>query len=174
MFFVGLGFGFLVFHSSTAPKAVMPGAQVQNDTFNFTGGVNVGSTNQFAVSSAGAVSSSAAFTTSGALSAATYLTATNNTTSSSSPIAAGSAAAGHMIIAAAATTGNASTTAVTANSEIFYTVEQVTPIAGTTCNTTIPTSTPVTAVQTVGSGFQVKVTTAPVTNPLCLSWHVIN
>jgi len=143
------------------------GAVVHNVQEQFSAGAKFGRTDQLTISNAGALS------TTGALSAATYSTA-GNTTSSSSPAALGSSSAGHIVIAAGGTTGNASTTAVTANSQIFYTVEHVTPIAGTTCNTTIPTSTPVTSVLTTGNGFQVKVVNAPITNPLCVAFRILN
>jgi len=143
------------------------GAVVHNVQEQFSAGAKFGRTDQLTISNTGAITSSVG------VSAATYSTA-GNTTSSSSPAALGSSSAGHIVIAAGGTTGNASTTAVTANSQIFYTVEQVTPIAGTTCNTTIPTSTLVTSVLVAGNGFQVKVGTSPVTNPLCVAFRILN
>lgn len=170
VFVVGLGFGYLVFHSPTTstktPTEKKAGAQVQNDTFNFTGGLNAGSTNQYAIDGSGNV------TTSGSISAATFKSATVGS-SSSSPAALGSAASGHFVLAAAATTANASTTAVTANSDIQVQQELVTPIAGTTCNTAIASGTVVSLI-TASNGFQIKTQIAPTTNPFCYSYSINN
>ena len=51
---VGILIGALVFHGS----ATKLGTQVQNETFNFTGGINVGTTNQFAVDGSGNLTAS--------------------------------------------------------------------------------------------------------------------
>lgn len=152
----------------------MAGAQVQNDTFNFTGGFNAGSTNQFSVSSTGALTTSGGITNTGNESAATYSTATIGA-SSSSPAALGSAAAGHFVVAAGATTANASTTAITANSSVSVNLEKETPIAGTTCNSTVnSSSSPVQVNKIAGNGFIITIPSAPVTNPFCYNYRITN
>ena len=134
-------------------------------------------TNGAITTGTGLLTTGGALTVTSTTTSATYATASVGS-SSSSPAALSSASAGHIVIAAGQTTVNASTTAVTANSSIFVTVEQVTPIAGTTCYTTfIPTSTPVVSGLTVSganSGFQVKVANAPTGTPLCLAFRILN
>lgn len=168
---VGLGLGFLVFHGATTktPGQGMAGAQVQNDTFNFTGGFNAGTANQLAVSSTGALSSTAA------ISAATFGSATIGS-SSSSPAALGSAAAGHFVLPTGGATVNASTTAVTVNSDVQIQQELTSPIAGTTCSSSIASGTAVTVLGGLGtnSGFKVTAQQAPVTNPFCFSYSINN
>ncbi len=173
---VGLGFLVFLFHKGATTKAPqgMAGAQVQNDTFNFTGGFNAGSANQFSVSSTGALTTSAGITNLGNTSAATWSTASVGS-SSSSPAALGSAASGHFVVAAGATTVGASTTAVTLNSDIQLTLEQTTPIAGTTCNSAVnASSTYAITSKVAGNGFNVTIASAPVTNPFCYSYSITN
>lgn len=66
---VGLGLGYLVFQqeATKAPSQDMAGAQVQNDTFNFTGGFTAGSSNQLTVDSSGNLTNSGTLVQSGAL-----------------------------------------------------------------------------------------------------------
>lgn len=156
------------------------GGTVENFPVLFYNGMYGGNSSQFAVSSAGAVTS-AGLTNTGALSATTAITAaTYNTatvgTSSSSPAALGSASAGHFIVAAAATTASASSTAVTANSTIKLQLEATTPIAGTTCNTTITTasSTAIITSKIASNGFTVTTAGAPTTNPFCYGYVITN
>jgi len=85
-----------------------------------------------------------------------------------------SAVAGSVSIAAAATTVTVSTTAVTANSQI---VVQEDSSLGTklalTCNTTIVRTYAVTT-RTAGTSFVITTSAAPVTNPACLSYLIVN
>lgn len=84
------------------------------------------------------------------------------------------APAGSVTIAAAATTVTVSTTAVTANSQIFV---QEDSSLGTrlsvTCNTTTGRAYTVTA-RTAATSFVITADAAPVTNPACLSFFVVN
>lgn len=196
---LGFGFGFLVFHNG----AKLGDSLVSTIATHFVNGINAGTSDQFSINGSGVITSSAAntfsggntfsgantfsatttlatstvtrLTVSGQTSSATYITATNGTTSSSSPVALGSASAGHIVVPTGGTTGNASTTAVTANSEIFLTQETTTPIAGTTCNTNVVASSTVAVSSVVaGNGFIVTVNAAPITNPFCYAYKIVN
>lgn len=167
VFVVGLGFGFLFFHHSSVPASEkLAGAQVQNDTFNFTGGFNAGSSNQLAVDGSGDITGVPSIT-------ATDFNSATVGMSSSSPAALGSAIAGHFVIAAGASTAGASTTTVTLNSTIIMSQELTTPIPGTTCNTNIASDT-VVSTKVAGNGFTVTNTYAPSTNPQCMAYWIIN
>ncbi len=106
------------------------------------------------------------------LNGATYTT-TTNCADSAGAAACGSAAAGSVVIDAGATTVVVSTTAVTANSQIFV---QYDSSLGTrlsvTCNTT-PALPAVTA-RTAVTSFTITVPAAPVTNPACYSYYIVN
>lgn len=108
----------------------------------------------------------------GGINSPTYSTATN-CSDSAGTAACGSAASGSFVIDAASTSTVVSTTSVTANSQIFI---QDDSSLGTrlsvTCNTTavLPTVT----ARTGGTSFTVTVAAAPITNPLCLSYHIVN
>lgn len=108
----------------------------------------------------------------GSVSAASYLTGTN-CSDSAGAAACGSAAAGTVVIDAGATTVVVSTTAVTANSEVFA---QFDSSLGTrlsvTCNTT-PAIPAITA-RTAGTSFTITVPAAPITNPACYSYRIVN
>ncbi len=149
------------------------GSLVNQLTTHFTNGFYAGSTDQFSVSSTGAVTN-ASVTSTGQLKGASFATASVGS-SSSSPAALGSAASGHFIVAAGATTASASTTVVTANSDVQLTLEQTTPIAGTTCNTAVnASSTYAIATKVASNGFTVTIASAPVTNPFCYSYSITN
>ncbi len=175
---VGLGLGYFVSHGAKFGDSL-----VSTVATHYVNGINVGSSDQFAVNgsgaitASGAITSTGAFTTTGAASTgaltATLFKSSTIGASSSSPAALGAAPAGHFIIAASATTASASTTAVTANSSILLQIEHTTPIAGTTCNTAA-TTTPGVATKVAGNGFTVSTLAAPVTNPLCLAYWIVN
>lgn len=98
--------------------------------------------------------------------------------SSSTPAALKSSSSGHFVVAAASTTGSASTTAITASTDrVFLQQESTTPIAGTTCNTTIATGTSISLVvvsaTSTTNGFIATVPAAPATNPECFSYFII-
>lgn len=110
----------------------------------------------------------------GTVNAASYGTASNCSDGTATPADCGSASAGSVIISAAATAVVVNTTAVTANSQIFV---QEDSSLGTrlsvTCNTTIARTYVVTA-RTAGTSFTITASAAPVTNPACLSYRILN
>jgi len=86
----------------------------------------------------------------------------------------GAAPSGFVTVAAAATTVTVNTTAVTANSQIFVQEDQTLATAlSVTCNTGTTRAYYVTA-RTAGVSFQITSSVMPVTNPACLSYHIIN
>jgi hypothetical protein len=148
---------------------------------HYLNGINVGTSDQFAIDGSGNVTQTGNQTTTGnesitgSQTAATFKTATVGI-SSSSPAALGSAASGHFVVAAGATTVGASTTAVTLNSDIAVQLEATTPIAGTTCNSsiTVASSTPIITSKVAGNGFNMTIASAPLTNPFCYSYSITN
>lgn len=105
--------------------------------------------------------------------AGTYNTAAN-CSDSAGAAACAAATAGTVVMDAAATTVVVSTTNVTANSEIFI---QEDSSLGTrlsvTCNTTIARTYAVTA-RTEATSFTITASAAPITNPACLSYRILN
>lgn len=86
----------------------------------------------------------------------------------------GAAPTGAFTIAAAATTRTVSTTAVTANSRIFIMEDQTLGTAlSVTCNTGTIRTYFITA-KTAATSFQVTTSSAPVTNPACLTYVIAN
>lgn len=147
---------------------------------HYLNGINVGSSDQFSIDGSGNTTQTGNQTVTGnetitgTQSAAKYATATVGT-SSSSPAALGSAASGHFVVAAAATTASASTTAITLNSDVQLSFELTTPIAGTTCNSTVNSSSTIAiATKVAGNGFTVTTAGAPTTNPFCYSYSITN
>ena len=187
---VGVGLGYLIPHGASDSK--VGGYRRTADYFN--GGFYAGESDQFSVDTSGNLTTTGNYTTTGSgdlvsgddLTVADDATVTDLLTaarfasgsvgsSSSSPAVLGSAVSGHFVLAASATTASASTTAVTANSTIILQNESTTPIAGTTCNVGAATSTVVSVDSKIaGNGFIVRSETAPATNPLCLSYLIIN
>ena len=107
------------------------------------------------------------------VSSALYGSATN-CSSSAAPAVCAAAAAGSVVIAAAGTTVTVNTTAVTANSQILITEDSsLGTKLGVTCNTVIGRNASVTA-RTAATSFVISVDVAPVTNPMCLSYWIIN
>jgi len=100
-----------------------------------------------------------------------YQTATN-CSSSASPAVCGSAAAGMFVLPAAATSVTVNTTAVTANSEIIvFNDDSLGTRLSVTCNTSldnvlVTARVPATSFTITGS--------APVTNPNCYSYIILN
>ena len=96
-----------------------------------------------------------------------------NCSSSAGPAVCAAAAAGSVAVAAAASTVVVNSTAVTANSQIFVVYDSsLGTKLGVTCNTTIPALYGVTA-RTAATSFTLTAT-APVTNPACFSYFIIN
>lgn len=110
---------------------------------------------------------------SGTANAGAYATAVN-CSSSAAPAVCSSAAAGSVVIAAGGTSVTVNTTAVTANSQIFI---QEDSSLGTklsvTCNTVTTRDYYVTA-RTAATSFTITASAAPVTNPACLSYFIVN
>lgn len=103
--------------------------------------------------------------------AAEYQTTSNCSSSSG---VCGSAASGSVSIAAAATTVTVATTAVNTNSNIVITENTANGTRlGVTCNTTAGRTYAVTTL-TAGTSFVITTNSAPVTNPACLNFWIIN
>lgn len=118
------------------------------------------------------VSSTGANPVNGTLVAAAYNSGTN-CNSSASPAVCGSAIAGSVALASGGTTLVVNTTAVTANSQILLTDDSsLGTRLSVTCNTTIPTSS--VSARTAGTSFTITVAAAPVTNPACFSYLIVN
>lgn len=113
---------------------------------------------------------------------ATSSTSPTTTLSSTAGASIGSpiVASGHLVVAVGQTSQSASTTAVDVNSDVQVQLEQTTPIAGVTCNTTLSSSSTDAVLITASStntslnGFQIKVSATPVTNPFCYSFSITN
>ncbi len=113
----------------------------------------------------------------GTLSGVTRYATASNCASSASPAVCSSASAGSVVIAAAATSVVVNTTAVTANSTIFLTTDQsLGTKLSVTCNTQsdLVVGTPVVSARSSGTSFTAALPIAPTTNPLCLSYLIIN
>lgn len=96
-----------------------------------------------------------------------------NCADSAGAAACGSALSGSFVVDAAATTTVVSTTSVTANSQIFVTFDSsLGTRLGITCNATIPALYGVTA-RTAGTSFTLT-SSAPITNPACFNYWIIN
>src|SRR6266567_1703320 len=104
------------------------------------------------------------------------VTTTTNCANAASPAVCGSAAAGAVTIAAGSTTVTVNTTAITAASEIFIQTDDSVTIAATTCNSTLATLVGGIAVtaRTVSTSFQITFNGVIATNPLCISYHIVN
>lgn len=112
-------------------------------------------------------------TATGALTAETFNSETN-CSSSASPAVCADAAAGSVVIAAAATSVVVNTTKVTANSQIIITEDSsLGTKLSVTCNTTLARNYAITA-RTAGTSFVITTDVAPVTNPACLSYWIVN
>lgn len=117
-------------------------------------------------------SGTAANNNSGSFKALAYLTNTN-CTDSAGAAACGSATAGSFVIDAAATTVVVSTTSVTANSQIFVQFDSsLGARLSITCNSTV--ALPAVTARTAATNFTVTVPVAPITNPACYSYHIVN
>lgn len=147
-----------------------------NAGVTFTGRLtNITSTNSAAASliedwQVGSVSK-ASIRKDGLVKAVLYGTDTN---CSSSGGTCSAAAAGSVSIANGATTVTVTTTAVTANSQIF--IQEDSSLGtklGITCNTSIVRSYAVTA-RTAATSFEITSSAAPITNPACLSYKIVN
>lgn len=97
-----------------------------------------------------------------------------NCTSSASPAACAGTLQGSVTIAAAATAVTVNTTGVTANSQIFvFEDSSLGAKLSVTCNTTTGRTYTVTA-RTAGTSFVITASAAPVADPACLSYSIVN
>jgi len=101
-----------------------------------------------------------------------YQTATN-CSSSASPAVCGSAAAGSFVLPAAATTVTVNTTAVTANSQIMIVNDDsLGTKLSVTCNTALDQV--FVSARVAATSFTITAPAAPVTNPNCYSYLIVN
>lgn len=120
----------------------------------------------------GIAGSSPAFIDSLGINSRRFTTFTN-CTSAASPAVCASSAAGSVVIAAAATTVTVNTTIVNAVSQILLTFDSsLSTKLSVTCNTTVPTVYSVSG-RVAATSFTIT-STAPVTNPACFSYAIIN
>lgn len=143
-------------------------------------GKSSGSNNIYLTSVAGEVQLTpasgfnAVVTTAGSRMVSPLYSATTNCADSAGAAACSAAPVGAVVIDAAATTVVVSTTAVTANSRIH--IQEDPSLAtelGITCNTTTGRLYTVTA-RTAATSFTITTSAAPVTNPACLTYWVVN
>lgn len=119
-----------------------------------------------------ALATAVSINSAGVLNSVAYATATN-CTDSAGAAACGSAAAGSVVIDASATSVVVSTTAVTANSQIIPVFDSsLGARLSVTCNTT--SALPWISARSAGSSFTISIAVAPITNPGCFSFLVIN
>lgn len=99
-----------------------------------------------------------------------------NCSDSAGDAACGAAPAGAFVIDAADTTTVVSTTAVTANSQIFLQVDSsLGTRLGVTCNTQDPGTFDIrVTARTAATSFTVTADAGPTTNPLCVNFFVVN
>lgn len=96
-----------------------------------------------------------------------------NCTSGASPAVCGASVVGGVAVAAAATSLVVNTTAVTAKSRIVITMDSsLGTDLGITCNTTNIAAW--VSARTAGTSFTITTASGPVTNPMCLSYHILN
>jgi fibronectin-binding autotransporter adhesin len=109
------------------------------------------------------------------LSSTLYQSATN-CSDSAGDAACGSAAAGSVVVDAADTATVVSTTAVTANSQVVLQIDAgLGTRLGVTCNTQAGSVfNPRVTARTAATSFTITVDAGPTTNPLCLSYWVVN
>jgi hypothetical protein len=107
----------------------------------------------------------------------TTFASTTNCSSSASPAVCAAAAAGSVAVPAGALqTLQVNTTAVTANSQILLTIDEgLGTKLGVTCNTTVATLTqPVVTARTAATSFTIEEPATTSTNPVCVSYLVLN
>ena len=96
-----------------------------------------------------------------------------NCTSGASPAVCGASVVGAVAVAAAATSLVVNTTAVTAKSRIVLTMDSsLGSDLGITCNTTNIAAW--VSARTAGTSFTITTASGPVTNAMCLNFHILN
>jgi hypothetical protein len=100
-------------------------------------------------------------------------TTATNCVNNASPAVCSVATAGVVAMAAGSSTLQVNTTQVRANSQIIITPDSSLGTAlSVTCNTTIPTIS--VSARTASTSFVITASAAPATNPLCMSYMIIN
>jgi len=102
---------------------------------------------------------------------------TTNCSSSASPAVCATAAAGSVVVAAGATTVQVNTTQVTANSQVQLTRDNsLGTKLSVTCNTqsSLVLGAPYVSARTGGTSFTITIDAAPTTNPMCISYSIVN
>lgn len=178
-FFMGTAAGFQSIWNTAAAKSAanysIDGAGAYND--GASGAVSFRTSNTTRLSQTATLltaTTAAQFdstvTATGTASASKYLTATN---CSSAAGTCAAASTGAVTIAAAATSVVVATTAVTANSVIFPVFDSsLGTRLGVTCNTTA--ALPTISARVAATSFTVTIAVAPVTNPACYSYLILN
>lgn len=166
---------------TTNSRFLAPNGSVSLPGYSFTGnpstglffngssawGLSIGGINNLFATTTGVTINGAGQT----FTAPLYLTATN-CASSASPAVCGAAAAGSFNLPAAATTVTVNTTAVTANSQIFVVNDDsLGTRLSVTCNTALDQV--FVSARVAGTSFTIT-GTAPVTNPNCYSYYIVN
>jgi len=96
-----------------------------------------------------------------------------NCTSSATPAVCGASNVGAVAVPAAATTLVVNTTAVTAKSRIVLTMDaSMGSDLGITCNTANIAAW--VSARTASTSFTISTASGPVTNPMCIAWHIFN
>lgn len=96
-----------------------------------------------------------------------------NCTSAAAPAVCGASTVGAVVVAAAATTVVVNTTAVTAKSRIVLTMDSsLGTDLSVTCNTTNIAAN--VSARTAATSFTITLASGPVTNPQCMSYHILN
>jgi hypothetical protein len=177
--------GYTAGGNSTGSVLTTSGLRVANNLFiGFgTSGVETtsmcygGAAGVFSFESAASCTNTVAGAT-GTVAAAAYNTGTN-CSSSASPAVCGAAAAGSVALPTNAVSSSivVNTTAVTANSQILVTTDDTLGTKlGVTCNSTVATLVGglTISARTAGTSFTIANNVAVVTNPLCVSYLIIN
>ncbi len=121
------------------------------------------------------VTGTGAFTAQGTVSSTHYLNVPN-CSDSAGDAACGASTIGTVVVDASDTATVVNTTSVTANSEIFLQIDaSLGTRLGVTCNTQAASAfNPRVTARTASTSFTITVDAGPTTNPLCLSFMIIN
>lgn len=104
-----------------------------------------------------------------------YQTSTNCSSSASPAVCAASSSGSVAVPAGTNPTLVVNTTALSANSQVLLTEDQsLGTKLGVTCNTTLPTGASNVTARVAGTSFTIEVTGVFTTNPVCVSYAIIN
>lgn len=112
----------------------------------------------------------------GSIQAVTILTATNCSSGASPAVCAAAPAGSVAVPTGASPTLQINTTAVTANSQIFVTIDEgLGTKLSVTCNTTLATLVqPVVTARSAGASFTIQINATLAVNPACVSYLIVN